>query len=327
MNRTAGLTLALCVAARAHARPGADTAPALAARHAMSAAAAGHTVPPSPPIQLAAVAPADDVRRAIVIGRGGEIYEPDGKGAWVHRLSSSTAAPVIAAGRAGDSVVALGEGVIYRLAANGWSAIRLVQHGKAILGSGERSVAAVGRQLFALDLLTRGEPTQLARTPATIVAVGASARAIVVATDTGVFRLTGGRLVAIKAAPTRPRLVGDRWALVDRGAVDLTTGRLTTWPAGLAIGTAATGPGDVLVAVGAGKTGLEVVTLGAGKLARDPLGITGTAVGVVVDRAGRAVVALSDGRIAVRDKAGWTTTVVADDPPAEHPGAAPATSD
>ncbi|HEX7837922.1 MAG TPA: hypothetical protein VF469_10695 [Kofleriaceae bacterium] len=306
MIRTIGLGLALCMAVRAHAR-------------ADERATAG--------IQLAAVAPAEDARRAIVIGRGGEVYEPDGKGGWVHRLSSSTAAPVTAAGRAGDSVLALGEGVIYRLAPNGWSAIRLVQHGKAILGSGERPVAAVGRQLFALDLLTRGEPTQLARAPAAIVAIGASARAIVVATETGVFRMTGGRLVAIQAAPARPRLVGDRWALVDRGAVDLTTGRLTAWPAGLAIGPTTTSPGDALIAVGAGTAGLELVTLGAGKLAHDPIGITGTAIGVVLDRAGRAVVALADGRIAMRDKAGWTTTVVADEAPAEHPGAAPATSD
>jgi hypothetical protein len=80
------------------------------------------------------------------------------------------------------------------------------------------------------------------------------------------------------------------------------------------------------VAVATGPGGLELVTLAAGKLARDPLGTTGTAVGVVVDRAGRAVVALSDGRIALRDKAGWTTTQVTDEPPADHPGPAPATS-
>src|SRR6185436_14792978 len=124
-------------------------------------------------IRLAAIAPADDARRAIVIGAGGEVYEPDGKGAWVHRLPSSTADRLVAAGRAGGpgrAVVALGDGVVYRLAGNGWSAIRLAQKGKAILGSGARSLAAVGRQLFALDALTRGEPTRLALAPANIVA-------------------------------------------------------------------------------------------------------------------------------------------------------------
>ncbi|HEX3475455.1 MAG TPA: hypothetical protein VHT91_10565 [Kofleriaceae bacterium] len=291
-------------------------------------AAADTRAEPGPPaaIQLAALAPADDARRAVAIGRDGEVYEPDGKGAWIHRLASSTADPVVAAGRAGSAVVALGRGVIYRLGGNGWSAIRLVQHGKAILGEGGRALAAVGRQLFALDQATHGEPTRLVQAPADIVSIGAGATAIVVATEAGVFRVTGGKLVAVKPALGRARLVSDRWALVDRGAVDLTTSRLTAWPAGLAIGAAAAGPGDALVAVGAGRAGLELVTVAAGKLARDPLGITGTAVGVVADRAGRAVVALSDGRIALRDRAGWTVTQVADAPAPDHPGPAPAVS-
>jgi hypothetical protein len=283
--------------------------------------------PPAIALPLAALAPADDARRAIAIGRDGEVYEPDGKGAWVHRLPSSTAEPISAAGRAGAAVVALGHGVIYRLAANGWSAIRLVQHGKAILGEGGRALAAVGRQLFALDQATRGEPTRLIQAPANIVSIGAGTSAITVATEAGVFRVTGGKLVAVKPALSHPRLVSDRWAIVDRGAVDLTTGKRTAWPPGLAIGAAAGGLGDALIAVGAGHAGLELVTVAAGKLARDPLGITGTAVGVVADRAGRAVVALSDGRIAVRDKAGWTVTQVTDAPAPEHPGPAPAVSE
>ncbi|HEY0479742.1 MAG TPA: hypothetical protein VGD37_19615 [Kofleriaceae bacterium] len=328
MRRAVAAAIAALVAGRAHADHAAPAAPA-----APSAAAPAA-------IQLAAIAPADDARRAIVIGRGGEVYEPDGKGSWVHRLASATADPIVTAGLAGGAVVALGDGVIYRLAANGWSAIRLVQHGKAILSGGTRSLAAVGRQLFALEPLGRGEPTRLAQAPAAIVAIGAGSGTggAVVATEAGMFRLTGSRLVALRAAPGRARLVSDRWAIVDRGAVDLTTGKLTAWPAGLAIGAAAAGPGDALVAIGTASAGLELVTLAAGKLARDPLGIAGTAVGVVVDRAGRAVVALSDGRIAVRDRTGWTTTAVTEAVPnavpnavtgapgAAHPGPGPATS-
>jgi hypothetical protein len=278
-------------------------------------------------IQLAALAPADDARRAVPIGRDGEVYEPDGKGAWVHRLPSSTADPVVAASRAGSAVVALGRGVIYRLGSNGWSAIRLVQHGKAILGEGGRALAAVGRQLFALDQAPRGEPTRLIQAPADIVSIGAGTTAIVVATEAGVFRVTGGKLVAVRPAVGHARLVSDRWAIVDRGAVDLTSGKLTLWPAGVTIGAATVAPGDALVAVGASSAGLELVTVAASRLAREPLGVTGTAVGVVADRAGRAVVALSDGRIAVRDRAGWTITQVADAPAAEHPGPAPAVSE
>jgi hypothetical protein len=307
--------------------------------------------------RIAAIAPADDARRAVVIGPGGEVYEPDGKGGWVHRLASSTADRLVSAGHTGGrggSVVALGDGVVYRLARNGWSAIRLAQKGKAILGSGPRALAAVGRQLFALDALTRGEPTKLAMAAGNILAIGAGPRGAVVATDAGAWRLAGKELVALDGAPPRMRLVSERWAIVDRGAIDL--GGLTAqapakagakgakararakapkapkpasvvaWPAGLTIGAAAVAPDGALVAVGSTRDGLELVTLRGGKLARDPLGIAGSAVGVVVDRAGRAAVALSDGRIAVRDKARWTTTEVTAEAPAEHPGAPPAAS-
>jgi hypothetical protein len=284
-------------------------------------------------VRLAAIAPADDARKAVVIGAGGEVYDPDGKGAWVHRRAISTADRLMSAGLTGGrggGIVALGDGVVYRLANNGWSAIRLAQHGKAILGSGVRSLAAVGRQLFALDQLTGGEPTRLAVAPANIVAIGSGARATVIATDAGTWRLEGKTLVALKAAPPRMRLVSDRWAIVDRGAVELTASKtapgIIAWPTGLAIGVAGVAPDGALVAIGSSHAGLELVTLRGGKLTRDPLGISGTAVGVVVDRAGRAAVALTDGRVALRDKAGWTTTEVADEAPPERPGAPPATS-
>ena len=299
---------------------------ALAVCAACAGEARGEPPAASPAGRLAALVPADDARRAIAIGRGGEVYEPDGNGAWIRRLPCTTATPVIAAGRAGAAIVAIGDGVIYRLAANGWSAIRLMQHGKAILGAGPRALAAVGRQLFALDPLARGEPTRLAQAPAAIVAIGAGPTAAVIATESALFRLAGNRLVALPGAPAAPRPISDRWWLIDRAAADLNTGRLTRWPDDLRIGPAAAGPGDALAAVGRRGDGLVLVTIAAGKLALDPLGITGEAVGVVVDRAGRAVVALDDGRLAMRGPAGWTTTTVVDEPAASHPGAAPATS-
>lgn len=338
MRRAVLLAIAALITSRAQAAPAggaatstlpvtASATPSGTTPDTASDATSG-TTPGTASHRVAALAPAGDARKAVAIGAGGEVYEPDGKGAWVHRLQSSTADAVVAAGRTGSgTIVALGGGVVYRLAPNGWSAIRLVQHGKAILGTGVRSLAAVGRQLFALDQLTGGEPTKLALAPANIAAIGAGAKAIVLATEAGVFKLEGAKLVALPAAPKRMRIVSDRWAIVDRGAVDLTSAALTDWPSGLTIGVAAATPDDTLVAIGASHAGLELVTLRGGKLARDPLGITGTAVGVAVDRAGRAVVALSDGRIALRSKTGWTTTQVTDEPPAEHPGPAPATSD
>jgi hypothetical protein len=108
--------------------------------------------------------------------------------------------------------------------------------------------------------------------------------------------------------------------------VDLTTGKLTAWPSGLAIEVAAATADNALAAVGVGPAGLELVTLRRGTLTRDPLGISGVAVGVVVDRAGRAVVALADGRLALRQPTGWSTRDVTDEPTEVHRGAPPAIS-
>ena len=308
--------------------PHADVADPPAPRPAATPAAAVSTATAASiasPVRLAALAPADDARRALVIGVDGEVFEPDGAGRWLRRLPCNTARPVVAAGRAGDAVVALGDGVVFRLAANGWSALRLAQRGKAILGSGRRAVAAVGRQLFSLEALTGGEPTRLALAPAPIVALSGGARTIVV-TTAGAYRLDGARLVPLRGLPAGARPVSDRFALVERGVVDLATSRITRWPGELTVGVTAEAPDDGLVAMATGPAGLELVTLRRGAITRDPLGLAGTAVGVVVDRAARAVVALADGRVAIRDRGGWTTTQVAEADVPPRPGAAPARS-
>ncbi len=299
-------------------------------------------------------APADDARRAVAIGPQGEVYEPDGKGAWVRRQRITTANRLSHAARAGGAVVALGEGVVYRLAPNGWSAIRLAQKGKAKLAGGWRAVAAVGRQLMAIDRLAGGEPAKLGAAAGEILLVGAG-RTIVVATERGLFRIDGARTAPI-AAPRRARmLVGDRWAIVDGGAVDLRSGKTTAWPAGAAIEVAAEGHDDRLIAVARVAGKLELFAAGAGKLERAPIGATapgaggstsaadaaagagrstlasdaaaaGAPVGVAVDRAGRAVVAFRDGRIAVRERGAWTTITVGVELPPPRPGAPPAVS-
>ena len=288
--------------------------------------------PPSHP--LVALAPpassTDDARRAVALGPHGEVYAPDGKGAWVRRLPATTADHLSLAGRAGAgaAIVAFGEGVVYRLADNGWSAARLTQKGAAIMSSGPRAVAAVGRQLFALDRNVSGEPAKLALAPTPALAIGAG-RSIVIATDRGLYRIAGTTTTRLDRAPRRvTRLVSDVWALVDRGAVDLRTNTTTPWPAGVTVQVAALGPTDSLVAVGSARGGLELLTLRAGKLTRDPIAVTptGVPVGVALDRAGRAVVAFRDGRLAVRDHAAWATVTVEEQLPAEKPGSPPATT-
>ena len=304
------------------------------------------TAPAQPP-RIIALAPADDARNAIPIGPAGEVFEPDGKGAWVRRQRISTGDQLAHVGRASGAVIAFGEGVVYRLAPNGWSAIRLHQKERAVMSAGVRAVAAVGRQVFALDRTAGGEPLKLAVAPSKVLAIGANgANGLVVQTDRGLFRIEGARVTPVKNAPRQiERLVSDRWVLVSDGAIDLRTGRKTGWPPGVTIATAAVTTDDRLVLVAKQRDKLELVTIEKDKLDRMPIEVragTGTPaaavsnaaptdaapVGVVVDKAGRAVIALADGTILVRDgkQAPWTTTRVTEALPGPKPGSRPAVS-
>lgn len=285
----------------------------------------------SPPAQLAALAPIDDdARTAVAIGTNGEVYAPDGKGAWTRTQRISTSKRIAHVARAGANVVAFGEGVVFRLAPNGWSAIRLHQKDRAIMSNGPRAIAAVGRQLFVLDETADGEPKKLVVAPSNVIALGAGpAPRLVVQTDNGLFRLQNNRLVAIKPAPAKiERLVGDRWALVAGGAIDLDSGRKTGWPPNTTILVAAMMADRRLVLVAQQGPRRELVVLGT-KLERTPIDIASSAappVGAAVDTAGRAIVALADGALLVRANGAWTTVRVGDLLAGAKPGPAPARS-
>ncbi len=303
--------------------------------HAPARSHAERATPSTPPaIELAGLAPppGDDAREAIALGPAGQVFAPNAAGGWLREQPTTIADRISVIGRAGGQVVALGGGVAFRLAPNGWTAIRIILKGKTIISAGRQSVAAVGRQLYAIDKAALGEPTKLALTPSAVLAIG-SGKGTVIALDRGLFRVDGARLTAIKRVPRRvDRLISDRWALVSNGAVDLRSGVTTPWPSGLSIATAASGPSEGLVAVGVVSSGgakrLELVTLSGKKLVRDPVpeGITGTAVGVALDSFGRAVIALRDGRMALREGGVWSVVSVLEALPAAQPGAPPATS-
>jgi len=291
--------------------------------------------PGLPGLQLAGLAPApgDDARTSIALGPAGQVFEPDGAGGWLRKQPITTSDRLSVIGRAGGQIVALGDGVAFRLAPNGWTAIRIIMKGKVVISAGPRSVAAIGRQLYALDRAAFGEPTKLALAPSAVLAIGSGTKGTVIAIDRGLFRVEGSRMTAIKRVPRRvDQLVSDRWALVSNGAVDLKSGVTTPWPSGLTIATAASGPNEGLVAVGVTTTGgarrLELVTLVGKKLVREPLpdGVTGSAVGVALDSSGRAVIALRDGRLAVRERGAWNVVSVREALPASQAGAPPATS-
>ena len=277
-----------------------------------------------PPI-LATLAPATDARRAIAIGPAGQVYEPDGKGAWVRTHAGGLAAEVVASATAGGSVIAGAKNAPpFRLRGGAWNALDLGLKAKAILGAGSRAVAAVGKGVFALD---GAVPKKLAEAPAPVLALGSSKAGVVIATDRGLLRLQGTAFKPVKGPKRVQALLDDRWALVDRGALDLKTMKAYTWPAGLRVGDAMV-VGDGLVAVASHGKALELVTIKAGALAHEkvPAPDPSAVVGVVADAAGRVVIAMRDGTLAVRDGASWTATTVRESLAPAKPGPAPATS-
>ena len=273
---------------------------------------------------VSAVAPATDVRNAIVLEPGGQAYEPDGHGAWIRHHAGGIADQVVTATRAGKVVIAgTKSGPPFKLASGVWTSVYLGQHVKALLGNGPRAVAAVGKTVFELD---RSPPSRLPDAPDPVLALAASATGVAIETDHGLLRLDGKQWKPIKNAPHHvARLLDDHWALVDHGIVDLRTGKIT--PTGLQIAAAAT-VGDDVVAAGTHGAAVDLVTLHAGKLDREAVKLDHAApvAGLAADRAGRVLVVTRDGQLALRDHGTWTTSQLRDDLPAPHAGSPPAIS-
>ena len=281
---------------------------------------------------LAALAPARDARASLAIGPAGEVYEPDGHGAWIRKRPIEIAGQVVAAARAGSRVIAIThEGPPFRLTPDGWTVIHFGTHVKPLPGTGPRPVAALARAVFALED-GHAEPTKLPDAPSPVLALAASSSGVTIQTDRGLLRLESKGWKPITGAPRTIRsLLSDRFALTDRGIFDLKAQKLldAAPSAQLALVTASD---DGVVAVAHRGKALELVTwTGKGKLATEaiPIDAPGPVVGVSADASGRAVVALRDGRLAVRQAGAhgaWGTVQVQNAPNAAHPGPPPATS-
>jgi hypothetical protein len=286
------------------------------------------------PATLAAIAPATDVRKAVPIGPAGQVYEPDGKGAWVRRRAGGTAAVIIGATAIGTTVIAGAKSAPpFKLKGGTWTAVFLTPKAKAIVGTGSRVLTAVGKQVFALDT-TAAQPTRLPDAPSRISAVAAGRSRAVAVTDKGLVELVGkaGTWKPIKKAPKAVRtLVSERWALVDKGALDLKTLKTIALPAGVRVDDATTLGETLLVVVTRGKH-RELLTLAGSagaKIEREtiPLDASAPIVGVVADDAKRVVVAVRDGKLAMRVAGTWSVVEVRDELPADKPpGPAPALS-
>jgi hypothetical protein len=290
---------------------------------------AAHANPTAkPPAQtIAALSSGPDVRDAVAIGPAGEAYEPDHHGAWIRHHAGGIAATVVHAARVGATViVGVQAGPPFELHAGMWSAIYVGQHAKALLGRGPRATAAVGKLVFALAGGAR--TSKLPEAPGVITAVGASPRGITVETDVGLARLDGAKWKPIANVPARVvALLDDRWALVDRGVLDLRAkpAAAIAWPPGFHPASVVA-LDDIVIAAGAHNTTLAVVTLHTGKPPIiDPFTFDHAApiVAVAADKSGRVIVAAHDGQLAIRDHGQWTTAHVSDDLPPPREGSPP----
>ncbi len=278
---------------------------------------------------VAAIVPSSDVRKATIVGTNGELYEGNGKGAFVRTQQGGVAATVTIAGTSGGAVVVLAGGVVYKHADNGWSAIRLAQKTRAVMSGGSRSVAAVGRQIVALDQDVKGEAVKLASASSAVLKLGAG-KAIVFQTASGLFRVDGKRVKPLKGTPRQvSSIVNDKWATVDKGALSLDSGRVTTWPADVTVTATGATASTELAAVGSVRGGgFALLVIAGTKTERSVItGLAdGKAVAVTIDADGRALVALADGRLALRTGSTWSLAAVTDAVPAPRPGSPPAVS-
>lgn len=300
----------------------------------IAVATASAREPAAAPATLAALAPAADARKAIAIGPNGQVYEPDGKGDWVRRQPGGTSVDIVGATAIGGATVIASarNAPPFKLTrAGSWTAVVLAPKAKPIVGSGTRVLAAVNKQIFALDT-TAARPVRLADAPARVTQLAASKSRAVIATDKGLYELQAGAWKPIKKAPKTVRsLVSDRWAIVDKGVLDLKTLKTIAWPAGVRIDEATT-IGETLVVVASKGKNRELLTLTAKgakpSFEREDIPLDGVSpvVGVVADATKRVVVATKNGKLAVRASGSWTVTDVREELPAPRPGPAPALS-
>jgi hypothetical protein len=299
-----------------------------------AASAAASPARAEAPKLVAIASPGPDARKAVAIGPEGQVYEPDGKGNWIRTQAGGVADPLVAVTSASGQVLADAKGnALFKLRDGIWSSVYLDTKLKAILGTGSRALAAVGKTIYALD---KGRAVKLGEAPVPVLALAGSRGGVVVSTSKGLMSMKGKTFTPIKKAPKNARtLVSDRWVLVDRGVIDLKSLKTTSWPAGAHVGdgdatTATTAKGELLIAVGTRGKAADLYTVNAktAKLESEsiPFATRVDIVGVVADKAGRVVVGTRDGQLAVREGGKWTIATVREELADGKPGPAPAES-
>jgi hypothetical protein len=285
---------------------------------------------------IAAIAPAtDDVRKTIVIGPSGQVYEPDGAGTWTRTSEGGVAADVRGAVVAGAALVVAGKSApLYRRDPIGWIAMRLGERGRTVVGSGPRPAIAIGKNVFIWAGTTW---KRVGRTTANITALwAASETKIVVATEAGLVRFAGGGFPPVPAAPVVAGLGSGgpaTWAVTaDGGAYEVATRRIhrpTAGGAPMTVALVATSS-DSTWAFGSTPAGIALARFHKGAWAEavaPPLAPDDSALALVTDRSGALLVVTRGGLLHLLPAgagATWSAGLRAEALPAASPGPGPA---
>jgi hypothetical protein len=261
-----------------------------------------------------------DVRTAVLVGPSGQVYAGDGKGRWVRTLPGGIAADVTGAARVGTDLVVTGISTpMYRFDGSGWSAERVGQNGKTVLGRGPLAAVAVGKHVFVQN---KGKWLRVGSAPGPVTALWASStKKVFAVTAAGVHALRGSDFQRTRGPVTA--IVGaSPWGISADGVVDVGSGRSVSAATGIVA--AAGGEGAPWLVTSDGASPLALVH----KTVRVDTPIpAGTAVaGLAADKAGNVVIVTAAGDVHVRTGDAWSTGTLADELPPAKPGPGPATT-
>lgn len=171
------------------------------------AAPAAHAQPAGAPAVIAAATGGqDDVTRSVLVGAGGQVYEPGDPGTWQRRFGGGVAVDVQGAVRVdADTLFVHGSRApLFRLQDATWHASPLPNRGRCALDAGAAPVLAIGRHVYTWR---GGRWARLASVPGTITAVWAASerQAHAATAQGGLFRVQARK----RAEITHPLAAGD----------------------------------------------------------------------------------------------------------------------
>ncbi len=282
---------------------------------------------------LAAVAPAgDDVRKALLVGPSGQVWEPDGAGTWTRRAEGGVSADVRGAAVASSALIVAGKSApLFRRDGDRWTAMRLGERGRTVVGTGPRPSLAIGKLVFVWTGTTW---KRVGRTTGAITALWAASETKVYAgSDSALVKLAGGGGFGPIATGT-PAVVALAgavpWAVTGDGVYEVAARRAhrpTVGGAPLSV-FLVTATVDTAWALGTTSTGPALARFHKGAwtdAVPPPLPADDPPLALIADTSGGLLVATRGGAVLFAGSDGaWTAGTRADALPVAPPGPGPA---